>query len=79
MPTIHEQLRELRHTDATVRSICERGGDVGEALIAVVQEKREMLQRIIELDSIRPRRYRTPDGRVLVWHCPNDLIPEEQL
>jgi hypothetical protein len=29
--------------------------------------------------AISPKKYRLPDGRVVVWHCPDELVPEEVL
>lgn len=38
-------------------------------------EKRERLKRIMELESIAPKKIRTRDGREFVHHCPNELVP----
>jgi hypothetical protein len=39
----------------------------------------DLQKDIIRLQSIAPRKYRLPDGRVVVWHCPDEFLEEEKL
>jgi hypothetical protein len=39
-------------------------------------ENKRLLDHVGRLEIIKPMRIRTPDGKVVVWHCPDDLIPE---
>lgn len=65
-----------KHNDATVA----KGLKAGEGLETIIgylaAEKEWMMKRLIALESIAPRKITLPDGRVMVWHCPDDLIPE---
>ena len=42
----------------------------------LVAEKGKYLRRIMELESIAPRKIVLPDGRVMVWRCPDAFVPE---
>lgn len=65
--------------DAQVTRIVESGGTCQDAVIALVNEKARLFQRIIELERIAPKKLAKADGSVLIWHCPDDLIPTEYI
>lgn len=62
-------------TDPVVRKMRDAGYTPAATVGALVQEKKELLRRITELEAIRPRKT-VIDGKVFVWHCPDELIPE---
>lgn len=66
----------VRLTDATVNAMLKHGRSLEETIVALVCEKNRFTQRIIELESIAPRKIVLPDGRVMVWRCPDELVPE---
>ena len=49
------------------------------AVIALCNQKRDLLTQLAELDSIRPRIYQFRDGRKLRWDCPSDLLKIDKL
>lgn len=52
--------------------------EMGKPLEAIIgqlySEKKQYLKRIVELESIAPRKIVLPDGRVMVWRCPDAFI-----
>lgn len=67
------------YKDTTVNQL-QRRRIVKEKIIAVlVAEKEQLRNRIVELESIAPRRMMLPDGKIVVWHCTDDLIPLSRL
>lgn len=62
------------HTDLTVNRMT-RAGIPSEAIIATLAaEKKAMMDRILELESICPKRIMLPDGRQFIHHCPDHLV-----
>lgn len=43
---------------------------------ALAQHRVELIDRIIALESIAPKKMRQADGGYVVWRCPVELIPE---
>jgi hypothetical protein len=70
-----EQLEEAARTDATVQRLLEAGAKPYDIVNALVREKKAMLKRILELDSIAPRRIATPDGKIFIYRCPDEFVP----
>ena len=69
----------LRLEDATVHAMLKAGRTLEETIVSLVCEKRLFIARIMELEMIAPRLIKMPDGRILVWRCPDHLIPEEKM
>ena len=46
-----------------------------DAFFALAADRERLVARVMELEGIAPRRMKMPDGRHMVWHCPDDLIP----
>lgn len=46
--------------------------------IIVAQENQiqELIQRIMELESIAPKKMRGPNGEIMIYHCPDELIKD---
>lgn len=62
--------------EAVVASVLRRGGNAEDCVVALANMKAQLLARVMELEAIAPKKIKTPDGKVYVWHCPTDLIPE---
>ena len=75
-PATGSAFDRVRLTDATVHQMLAHGRSLEETIVALVCEKNRFTQRIIELESIAPRKIVLPDGRVMVWRCPDELVPE---
>jgi hypothetical protein len=68
-------LDQVRNNDATVHGIMKSGGSLSDCVVALANQKQDMLDRITELESIAPKAIRLPDGGVMIWRCPDHLIP----
>uniref|UniRef100_A0A6M3ILD6 Uncharacterized protein n=1 Tax=viral metagenome TaxID=1070528 RepID=A0A6M3ILD6_9ZZZZ len=64
------------NTDVTVRNLVTQNCSLEMIVIQLVKDKEQMVKRIIELEGIAPRKIRLSDGRVMVWRCPTDLVPD---
>ena len=61
--------------DSTANRMHREGGTALEIVETLAQEKKQMQRRILELEVIAPKRYDLPDGRSVIWRCPDDLVP----
>jgi len=68
-----------RMNDSTVNSYLEGGCGAGSLIALLVRQKRDLMNRIAELDCMRPRKIRHGGKLTYIWHCPDDLIPEEEV
>lgn len=64
-----------RANDPTVHRMMAENLPLESIIEALVKDKEQYFKRIIELESIRPRKIETSDGKVLIWQCPPELIP----
>lgn len=74
-PKRYSEIREVVDNDPYVNSIVKQGGTLEMCVVELANQKRELLRRIIELEAIAPKAYRHTDGSVIVWRCPDELIP----
>jgi hypothetical protein len=68
-------LTAAKHTDATVRRILAAAGTEADCVVALVNEKEALVKRLMELESIAPRKIKLPNGTVMIWRCPDHLVP----
>ncbi len=74
----YKTFNEARLNDASLYRIWKADGTLEEMIVALANEKEQLFKQLIEAKLIMPKKVRTDDG-VFVWHCPNELIPEENL
>lgn len=67
---------QVLHCDAVAHSVWRQSGSLGDVIVALANQKNSLIARIMELESIAPKKIALQDGRVAVWHCPTNLIPE---
>lgn len=72
----NDAFERVRQTDATVAAMLCAGWTLEDTIVALVAEKRRFVERIMQLEMIAPRKITLPDGRVMVWRCPDVLVPE---
>lgn len=51
-------------------------GTAEDCVIALANHAEELFAKVVELEAIAPKKIRAVDGKVYVWRCPDDLIPE---
>jgi hypothetical protein len=66
---------EACHNDILVYRLVREGVPLGSIIGAMASRHVEMIERIIELDSIAPKKIILPDGTIRIWRCPEELIP----
>jgi hypothetical protein len=69
------RLRELMMHDAIVCATMHAGGTVVDALVALSEARRGLLGELAELQGQVGRRYKLPDGAILVHRPPDDVLP----
>jgi len=53
-----------------------RANEPLENIVGVLaREKEAYVKRIMDLESIAPRKVVMPDGKVMLWQCPAELVP----
>lgn len=68
-------LQKAAQRSAVVRAVLEQNGTAVDCVMALVERMEALSTRVVELEGIAPRRIKLPDGRVMVWHCPDHLVP----
>lgn len=71
-------LREVVLNEPLVGRIKATGGSDEDCVIAMANLVLELRSSLMKLDIIAPRKVVLSDGKVMVWHCPDHLIPEQQ-
>lgn len=72
-------LQQLACTNRIVHEALHRGLSETNIIELLVTQNEKLIQRIIELESIAPKKVTLPNGKTLVWRCPDDLIPTTKL
>jgi hypothetical protein len=71
--------QHLRLHNPIVAHIMRAGGAAEDCAVALAVHNDRLVDRLMTLEGIAPRRIKLPDGRVMVWHCPDHLIPETDM
>ena len=79
IPMIGSTFEHLRLNNPIVAQIMRRGGTAEDCAVALAVHNDRLVDRLMTLEGIAPRRIKLPDGRVMVWRCPNRLIPETDM
>lgn len=66
---------EARLKELILSELFDEGATTEQVILTLVNQKALLVEQLIRLESITPRRYQLPDGKVYVWHCPDDLVP----
>ena len=61
--------------DVTVRRAIESGASHEQLITILAEQKRLLMQRILALELIAPRKMKGSDGVTYVWRCPDELVP----
>ena len=77
--TIRPSFAYARMSDKTTYEMLSTGATLEEVIAALCIEKSQLVDRIVQLEAIAPRKLKSQDGTTLVWHCPDDMIPIEEV
>ena len=72
--TSDDLLGYARHNDSLVNQMVQANRSHEEIIFRLVKRHEDMIEKFLDLDSINPKRYKV-DGKEMIWHCPDDLIP----
>lgn len=61
--------------DVLVATCHKNGLSNNEMIVALANSRRELLEMILKLESIAPRKITLSDGTPMIWRCPESLIP----
>jgi len=78
VPPVTEDFARVCCVDPTVARMMRHGNSLEEIIVQLARDKWTLMRRLQTLANIAPRKIRMPDGRVVVWHCPDDLVPETE-
>lgn len=65
---------KLKLTNDIVNHVTNNGGSAEDCAVALAESNDKLVARIIELEGIAPRRIRLPDGRVMIYRCPDEFV-----
>lgn len=75
-PKSEDGLECARLNDVTVAKMLRQNQTLENIIGQLAAEKELYVKRIMELESIAPRKIVLLDGCVMVWRCPDELVPE---
>lgn len=75
---MYPDIEESRRNNAVVNAVLRAGGTLEDCVGALVRREQEFIQRIIELETIAPRRIKV-GNQTYIWRCPDGMIPENVL
>lgn len=81
-----DEFKRMCCNDVTASSIMKATGTLSTDMASVAtlrrmvvtlwREKERLFGEVSKLSAIAPRKITLPDGKVMVWHCPDHLIPD---
>lgn len=69
----------IRLDNPIVAEIMRAGGTPEDCCVALAQALEQTAEKAMRYMMIAPRKIRLPDGRVMVWRCPEELVPETDM
>lgn len=70
------RLQSLYSNCPVVKHNLDNDGDLLDCLYSMESIRKEQTERILKLSVTQPMKVRLPDGRVWIWRCPEEMIPE---
>lgn len=71
-------MNEAIRSDPTIHSIFKIHGSAKMVILALLSDKTRLIERVLQLENIAPRKHKLPDGSIAILHCPDALIPEAE-
>ena len=59
-----------------VHTVLKTGGSTTDCIIALIEDRDGLIKETIRLQEIAPHKVTMPDGKVAIYRCPDELIPE---
>ena len=74
-PAGSASFERARLNDVTVAMMLRQNQPLENIVGQLAAEKELYVKRIMELESIAPRKIVMPDGKMMLWQCPAELVP----
>lgn len=74
-----EKLHQAALKSPIVHDLLLDGVSAEGCVLQLVQHNDQLMTRLIELERLCPFKLRLPDGRTMMWRCPEELVPERTL
>jgi hypothetical protein len=65
----------LLNTSHVARHVHMLGGTAEEVAVALFEQIQTLEKQVAELRNIAPVKFTLGDGTVIVWRCPDELVP----
>ena len=73
----YEDFKRVCVDNLIVQSILRSGGSIYDCIVALDKNQEKLIDKIVQLKMIVPRKITSPDCKTYIWRCPEELIPEE--
>lgn len=67
--------QHAKDNDAIVAKMLRAGASLESIIGQLAAEKERWLNLFMEMESVAPRKIIMPDGKVMLWQCPHELLP----
>ena len=74
--TSTDQMMYAYNNSSIVNYIIKSGGNIYDCIYWLVKHQEELQEKLIKLELISPKKIKLSDGKVVIWHCPDKLVPE---
>src|SRR5574343_1257563 len=74
-----DKYHELLYSSPIAAAVVRAGGSALDVAVALGAQCEVLGKRIMEMEACAPRVVVLKDGKRLVWHCPDHLIPESRV
>lgn len=75
----YKTFEQVRLNDSTVNKGLYMNLPYEEIIVILANQKAMLTEQMLRLESIAPRKFQLADGRVMIWHCPDELVPMRHL
>lgn len=76
---MNAEFEKIKCTDFIVNRVLEAGGSLEDCICYLSKHNAELVEKVIELEMLVPKKIRISPEKVMIWQCPDELIPETSL
>ena len=70
---------EVIRRNSVVYHIMKYGGTAEDCVVALFEHNEMLQEEIIKLQLIAPEKLKFPDGQVMIYRCPDEMVPEREI
>jgi len=76
MKPISRKLQDLTLHHADIADWLKNEIPLEEIIVTLVAQKQTLMQKVMDLQAIAPKKIIGNNGEVFIWRCPEEFIPE---